>query len=97
MREKVMGLREAVALIQDGDTVAIGGHTLRRHPMALIHELIREGRRELRLQGWNMDSSFTFCSRPNWCFELAWAAALRASWTSLGSSPPLTGRSSCRW
>jgi len=53
VREKVMGLREAVALIKDGDTVAIGGHTLRRHPMALIHEIIRQGRRGLRLQGWN--------------------------------------------
>lgn len=53
MREKVMGLREAVALIQDGDTVAIGGHTLRRHPMALLHEIVRQGRRGLKLQGWN--------------------------------------------
>jgi len=53
VREKVMGLREAVALIKDGDTVAIGGHTLRRHPMALIHEMVRQGRRGLHLQGWN--------------------------------------------
>ncbi len=53
MREKVRGLRDAVALIQDGDVVAIGGHTLRRHPMALIHEIIRQGRRNLELQGWN--------------------------------------------
>jgi glutaconate CoA-transferase, subunit A len=53
VREKVMGLREAVALIKDGDVVAIGGHTLRRHPMALIHEIIRQGRRGLTLQGWN--------------------------------------------
>ena len=48
-----MGLREAVGLVKDGDTVALGGHTLRRHPMAAIHELIRQGRRGLRLQGWN--------------------------------------------
>jgi glutaconate CoA-transferase, subunit A len=53
VREKVMGLREAVALIRDGETLAIGGHTLRRHPMALIRELIRQGRRGLHLQGWN--------------------------------------------
>jgi glutaconate CoA-transferase, subunit A len=53
VREKVMGLRDAVALIKDGDTLAIGGHTLRRHPMALIHEIIRQGRRGLHLQGWN--------------------------------------------
>lgn len=48
-----MGLQEAVALLKDGDTIAIGGHTLRRHPMALIHEIIRQGRRGLKLQGWN--------------------------------------------
>jgi glutaconate CoA-transferase subunit A len=53
VHEKVIGLREAVALIKDGDAVAIGGHTLRRHPMALIHEIIRQERRGLKLQGWN--------------------------------------------
>jgi glutaconate CoA-transferase subunit A len=53
VREKVMGLRDAAALVTDGATLAIGGHTLRRHPMALIHEIIRQGRRGLQLQGWN--------------------------------------------
>lgn len=48
-----MTLRDAVALIKDGDTVAVGGHTLRRHPMAIIQEIIRQGRRNLKLQGWN--------------------------------------------
>ncbi len=53
MREKLMTMRDAVALIHDGDTVAIGGHTLRRHPMALLHEIVRQGRRGLHLLGWN--------------------------------------------
>jgi glutaconate CoA-transferase subunit A len=41
-------LKEAAALINDGDLVALGGHT-RAAPMALIRELIRQGRRGLGL------------------------------------------------
>lgn len=53
VKERVTGLTEAVALIRDGDTVAIGGSLLRRHPMAIIHEMIRQRKRDLRLIGWN--------------------------------------------
>jgi len=41
-------LRNAASLIKDGDLVALGGHT-RAAPMALIRELIRQGRRGLGL------------------------------------------------
>lgn len=41
-------LAAAAALVQDGDLVALGGHT-RAAPMALIRELIRQGRRRLGL------------------------------------------------
>jgi glutaconate CoA-transferase subunit A len=41
-------LKEAAALVRDGDLVALGGHT-RGAPMALIRELIRQGRRGLGL------------------------------------------------
>ena len=53
MAGKIKTVTEAVALIEDGDAVALGGHTLRRHPMAIIHEIIRQGRRGLTLMGWN--------------------------------------------
>ncbi len=36
-------LGQAAALVQDGDLVALGGHT-EGAPMALIRELIRQGR-----------------------------------------------------
>lgn len=52
-KTKVMTLREAVGLIRDGDAVAIGGHTFRRHPMALVYEMIRQRKRDLTLLGWN--------------------------------------------
>jgi len=52
-------LAGAAALVKDGDLVAVGGHT-RQAPMALLRELIRQGRRDLSLVtvptgGLNMD------------------------------------------
>jgi glutaconate CoA-transferase, subunit A len=41
-------LAAAAALVKDGDLVALGGHT-RHAPMALLRELIRQGRRGLGL------------------------------------------------
>ncbi len=47
LREKVMSLEEACAVVNDGDHVAIGGCTLSRTPMAMIWALIRAGKKEL--------------------------------------------------
>jgi glutaconate CoA-transferase subunit A len=58
MKSKVCSLSEAISLVHDGDTVALGGHTLRRHPMAAVAELIRQGRRDLHLLGWNSGIDF---------------------------------------
>lgn len=58
MSSKVVSLAEAISLIQDGDTVALGGHTLRRHPMAAVAEIIRQGKRDLHLLGWNSGIDF---------------------------------------
>lgn len=52
-KDKTTTLAEAVSLINDGDTVAIGGSLIRRHPMAIIFEMIRQGKRDLTLLGWN--------------------------------------------
>lgn len=41
-------LARAAALVKDGDLVALAGHT-KHAPMALIRELIRQGRRRLGL------------------------------------------------
>jgi len=48
LREKVMSLDEAAALVHDGDSVGIGGSTMSRTPMAMIWALIRAGRKDLR-------------------------------------------------
>jgi glutaconate CoA-transferase, subunit A len=47
LREKVMSLEEAAALVPDGASVGIGGSTLSRTPMAMIWALIRAGRKDL--------------------------------------------------
>lgn len=46
---KVMTLAEAVALIPNGATVAIGGNTFHRAPGAALHELVRQSKRGLTL------------------------------------------------
>jgi len=47
LREKVMSLEEAAALVNDGDSVGIGGSTLSRTPMAMIWQLVRAGKKDL--------------------------------------------------
>lgn len=49
--DKRCTLAEAAALVRDGDTVALGGALSYREPMALVRELVRHGRRDLRLVG----------------------------------------------
>jgi glutaconate CoA-transferase, subunit A len=47
LRDKVMSLEEAAALVPDGASVGIGGSTLSRTPLAMVWALIRAGRRDL--------------------------------------------------
>ncbi|MFC3106436.1 CoA transferase subunit A [Undibacterium arcticum] len=49
LREKVLSLEEAAALVNDGDSVGIGGSTLSRTPMAMIWALIRARKKELSI------------------------------------------------
>lgn len=46
---KLVGLNEAVSRISDGDMVAIGGNVLHRAPMALVRELARQRKQNLKL------------------------------------------------
>ncbi len=47
LREKVMSLEEAAALVKPGDHVALGGCTLSRTPMAMIWALVRAKKHDL--------------------------------------------------
>ncbi|MCO5063566.1 MAG: hypothetical protein M9924_04025 [Rhizobiaceae bacterium] len=57
-KDKTATLAEAASLIKDGDVLAIGGHTSRRHPMAMVAEIIRQERRKLHIVGWNNGMDF---------------------------------------
>ena len=47
LREKVMSLEEAAALVKDGEHVGLGGSTISRTPMAMIWALVRAGKKNL--------------------------------------------------
>lgn len=49
MKSKLTSLAEAIATVPNGATVALGGNTLHRSPSAAVHELIRQGKKELNL------------------------------------------------
>lgn len=78
MLDKRVSANEAVALVKDGDFVAIGGTLFSRTPMALVFELLRSGRRRLTI------------SRPLSCYEAdlffvtGTAERLVTSWVGIG-------------
>jgi glutaconate CoA-transferase, subunit A len=49
--DKRMSLTTAASIVQDGMTIAIGGGLSWREPMALLRELVRQGRRNLHVVG----------------------------------------------
>jgi glutaconate CoA-transferase, subunit A len=49
--DKLVALDDAAALVADASTVALGGGLSARLPMALVRELIRQGRRGLHVVG----------------------------------------------
>ncbi|MFW6150033.1 MAG: CoA transferase subunit A [Chloroflexota bacterium] len=49
MKSKLTSKEQAVGLVADGDLVTVGGVSLHRVPMELVRELIRQGRKSLRL------------------------------------------------
>ncbi len=60
MTGKRCTLAEAVALVSDGDRVALGGNTLHRAPCAAVRELVRARKRRLTLVktagSWDIDA-----------------------------------------
>ena len=51
LKEKLCSLAEAARLIKDGARVALGGFGMHNHPMALVHQLIRQGIKDLTVVG----------------------------------------------
>ena len=63
-REVVSTAAGVAAQVRDGDAVAIGGFVTANHPMPLVRELIRQGRKDLTLIGSATRS--TCCSGRAW-------------------------------
>jgi glutaconate CoA-transferase subunit A len=51
IEDKIMSLREATKLVPNGAHISLGGFTTQRHPMAFVHELIRQKKRNLHFYG----------------------------------------------
>ena len=49
LREKVMSLEDAAALVNNGEHIALGGCTMSRTPMAMVWALIRAGKKDLMM------------------------------------------------
>jgi glutaconate CoA-transferase, subunit A len=50
---KICSLSDAIRLISDGDSIAIGGANGHDHPMAAVREIIRQRRRDLHVYGYS--------------------------------------------
>jgi len=46
---KIASLTEVIASIPDGTSIALGGNTFHRAPGAMLHELVRQGKKDLTL------------------------------------------------
>ena len=66
MRDKVMSVREAVEkLVHDGDYVASGGFGTNRIATAILHEIVRQGKRDLGFAGHTTTHDFQILAAGN--------------------------------
>jgi len=49
MKSKLVSLEQSVRLVPDGALISIGGVLLNRVPAAFVRELVRQGKKRLRL------------------------------------------------
>ncbi|MFQ5897269.1 MAG: CoA transferase subunit A [Candidatus Methylomirabilia bacterium] len=76
--EKLTTLPEAVRRVKAGDHIAIGGCLFSRTPLALLMELLRQGRRGLTL------SRNLMCYEGEWFLAAGAAEAVVTSWFGIG-------------
>ncbi len=76
--EKLTTLPEAIRLVKDGDHIAIGGCLYSRTPLALLRELLRQGRRGLTL------SRNLMCYEGEWFMAAGAVEAVVTSWFGIG-------------
>src|SRR5205807_10367337 len=66
LADKVTTVADSVArLVHDGDYLAIGGFGCDRIPTAVVHEILRQGRQELRFSGHTATHDFQILCAGN--------------------------------
>ncbi len=76
--EKLTTLSDAVRRVQDGDHVAIGGCLFSRTPLALLMEILRQGKRSLTL------SRNLMCYEGEWFMAAGAVETIVTSWFGIG-------------
>lgn len=72
-RSKQYTMREVVQQIPDGSKIAIGGSLIRKAPMALVREIVRQKKRDLILYGWSAGMDFDLLIGAG-CAKEAWSS-----------------------
>ncbi|MGX8710197.1 CoA-transferase [Clostridium sp. KNHs216] len=72
-RTKLVPIAEAIAKIPDGAKVAIGGSLIRKAPMALIREIVRQKKKDLTLYSWSAGMDFDMLIGAG-CVKEAWSS-----------------------
>ena len=76
--DKITSISEAAALVEEGDSIAIGGCLYSRTPLALLAGIIRQGTKELTL------CRNLMCYEGEWFIASGAAHTLVASWFGIG-------------
>lgn len=72
-RSKLTTAREAIAQIPDGAKIALGGSLIRKAPMALVRELVRQNKRDLTLYSWSAGMDYDMLIGAG-CVKEAWSS-----------------------
>jgi glutaconate CoA-transferase, subunit A len=76
--EKLTTIEDAVALVRDGDHLAVGGCLFSRTPMALVREILRQRRRRLTL------SRNLMCTEGEFLMVTGGVERVVTAWMSIG-------------
>lgn len=72
-RSKLVSIHDAIAQIPDGAKVAVGGSLIRRAPMALVREIVRQKKKNLTLYSWSAGMDFDMLIGGG-CVKEAWSS-----------------------
>lgn len=72
-KSKLVSVSEAIDQIPDGAKIAIGGSLIRKAPMALVREIVRQKKRNLILYSWSSGMDYDMLIGAG-CVKEAWSS-----------------------